>query len=160
MPPEIALGHGDVDGRADIYSLGCLAYYLLTGHAVFSGDTSVAVALAHVQEQPVPPSVRSEFQIPAALEALILECLAKDPGARPASAVVVGNRLAETVLHDTWTQEDAHLWWELHRSGSANGGGACSGRGRVRSGSEGAGRDCTADVTNARGAVRPSRITS
>ena len=50
MAPEIALGYSDVDGRADIYSLGCVAYYMLTGQDVFSGDTPVATALAHVQE--------------------------------------------------------------------------------------------------------------
>ncbi len=123
MAPEIALGHGDVDHRADIYSLGCVAYYLLTGHAVFSADTSVGVALAHVQEKPVPPSARSGLQIPAGLEALILESLAKDPAARPASAVVLEKRLAGTMLQETWTQEDAHTWWDLHqpvhRSGAA-----------------------------------------
>ena len=114
MAPEIALGRGDVDDRADIYSLGCVAYYLLTGDAVFSADTPVAMALAHVQEEPVRPSVRSKFQIPAALDALILDCLAKDPAARPGSAVVLGNRLAAMVLQDTWTQEAAHVWWDLH----------------------------------------------
>jgi eukaryotic-like serine/threonine-protein kinase len=114
MAPEIALGHGDVDDRADIYSLGCVAYYLLTGHPVFAADTPVAMALAHVQEKPVPPSVRSGFQIPAALEAPILDCLAKDPAARPASAGVLGDRLAGMVLQDTWTQEAAHVWWDLH----------------------------------------------
>jgi serine/threonine-protein kinase len=143
MAPEIALGHGDVDDRADIYSLGCVAYYLLTGHAVFSADTPVAMALAHVQETPVPPSVRSRFQIPAALEALILECLAKDPAARPASAVVLGKRLAGTMLQETWTQEDAHMWWELHqpvnRSGSAT------------APAHATAEDTSADVTNARG---------
>ena len=123
MAPEIALGRADVDERADIYSLGCVAYYLLTGHTVFSADSSVAMALAHVQEKPVPPSVRSGFQIPAALEALILDCLAKERVARPASAVVLGNRLAGIVLQDGWTQEAAHVWWDVHepltRSGPA-----------------------------------------
>jgi serine/threonine-protein kinase len=64
MAPEIALGHSDVDGRADIYPLGCVAYYMLTGQDVFSGDTPVATALAHVQDAPVPPRLRSEFIIP------------------------------------------------------------------------------------------------
>ena len=61
MAPEIALGRAGVDGRSDIYSLGCVAYYLLTGQPVFSGETPVATVLAHVQEPPVPPSARSEF---------------------------------------------------------------------------------------------------
>ena len=164
MPPEIALGHGDVDGRADIYSLGCVAYYLLTGHAVFSGDTSVAVALAHVQEKPVPPSVRSEFQIPAALEALILECLAKDPAARPASAVAVGNRLAETVLQDTWTQEAAHKWWELHRpitrSGSATAAAHAAAGDASAVGAKVVAAIAPQTSPTPGGAVRPSRITS
>jgi serine/threonine-protein kinase len=115
MAPEIALGQPGVDGRADIYSLGCVAYYMLTGHPVFSGDTPVATVLAHVQTPPVPPSARSEFAIPPALDALILECLAKDPAARPATATVLGQRLAATIGEDAWTPEAAHAWWELHR---------------------------------------------
>jgi eukaryotic-like serine/threonine-protein kinase len=114
MAPEIALGRPGVDGRADIYSLGCVAYYLLTGYPVFTGETPVATALAHVNEAPVPPSERSEFKIPSALEALILECLAKDPAQRPRSAAEVGERLAATIPTDTWTRDQAHAWWELH----------------------------------------------
>ena len=115
MAPEIALGRADVDGRADIYSLGCVAYYLLTGQPVFSADTAVATALAHVKDEPIPPSVRSELGIPPALDALILECLAKDPAHRPQSAGILGARLAATVEQDAWTAEAAHAWWELHR---------------------------------------------
>ena len=115
MAPEIALGRGDVDGRADIYSLGCVAYYLLTGQPVFCGDTPVATALAHVKDQPDAPSARSELAIPPALDALILECLAKDPAARPASAFVLGERFAATVPQGAWTPEAARAWWELHR---------------------------------------------
>ena len=66
MAPEIALGHSDVDERTDIYSLGCVAYYLLTGQPVFSGDTPVATAVAHVHNAPIPPRLRSEFKIPPA----------------------------------------------------------------------------------------------
>ena len=115
MAPEIALGRGDVDGRADLYALGCVAYYLLTGQPVFAGGSDVAMALAQVQEAPVSPSLRSEFHIPAALDAWILDCLAKDPGARPASAGESDRRIAAIDMPDAWTGEKAHTWWELHR---------------------------------------------
>jgi serine/threonine-protein kinase len=114
MAPEIALGRAGVDGRSDIYSLGCVAHYLLTGQPVFSGETPVATVLAHVQEPPVPPSARSEFAIPPALDALVLECLAKEPSARPATATLVGQRLTASIAGDPWTPEAARAWWELH----------------------------------------------
>ena len=116
MAPEIALGRPGVDGRADIYSLGCVAYYLLTGTPVFAGETPVATALAHVNETPVPPSIRSEFEIPSALEALILETLAKEPDRRPRTAMDVGQRLSAAVSENEWTRANAHAWWELHHS--------------------------------------------
>jgi serine/threonine-protein kinase len=115
MAPEIALGKHDIDGRSDLYSLGCVAYYMLTGQPVFAGDTPVATVLAHVQNEPVPPSARSELQIPPALERVILECLAKDPAGRPGTAAELDRRLAATVDADGWTQQKAHAWWELHR---------------------------------------------
>jgi hypothetical protein len=75
----------------------------------------VALALAHVQKTPVPPSARSEFNIPAALDALILACLAKDPGARPASADILSERLSASIPPDAWTAKDARVWWEHHQ---------------------------------------------
>src|SRR5262245_7274459 len=114
MPPEIALGSPTVDGRADIYQLGCVAYYLVTGQVVFEGQTAVAVALAHVNDAPVPPRERSEFAIPAALDKLILQCLAKDPAARPASTVELSDHLGATIPNEAaWTPDAAHGWWEL-----------------------------------------------
>jgi len=115
MAPEIALGHGDVDGRADIYSLGCVAYYLLTGQPVFSADSAVATALAHVKDQPIPPSVRSELTISPSLDALILKCLAKDPADRPQTAAELDERLAASIIGGEWTAKNAHAWWDLHR---------------------------------------------
>jgi eukaryotic-like serine/threonine-protein kinase len=115
MAPEVALGRPGIDGRADIYALGCVAYYLLTGQPVFSADSDVATALAHVKDEPVRPSLRSEFQISPALEAVILESLAKEPGSRPASADVFSERLAVAVPEDAWTPRKAQAWWELHR---------------------------------------------
>jgi serine/threonine-protein kinase len=91
-----------------------VAYYLLTGEPVFAGDSPLAIALAHVHEPPIPPSLRSEFDIPPTLHALILQCLAKDPAARPPSAPVLGERLAAAVSTEEWTSELAHAWWELH----------------------------------------------
>ena len=88
MAPEIASG-AEVDGRADLYSLGCVAYYLLTGTLVFEGETAIQTILQHLQQPPVPPSVRTEGGIPPGLEAVVLACLAKRPGDRPATAADV-----------------------------------------------------------------------
>jgi hypothetical protein len=115
MAPEIALGKPGIDGRADLYSLGCVAFYLLTGQPVFSGETPVATVLAHVQSPPQPPSARAEFPIPAALDEAILACLAKEPSDRPASAWVLDRRLADAVPTGAWTAEAARAWWDLHR---------------------------------------------
>jgi len=115
MAPEIALEQSGVDGRADIYSLGCVAYFLLTGQRVFSGESAVATALAHVQNTPLPPSARSSFEIAPALDALVLDCLAKDPAARPPSVAVVDQRLAAAVPQDAWTVDAARAWWDLHQ---------------------------------------------
>ena len=79
MSPEQALGHRQVDGRADIYALGCVGYWLVTGALVFPRATAMAMAVAHSQTAPEPPSHRTELPIPASFDALILECLAKSP---------------------------------------------------------------------------------
>jgi tRNA A-37 threonylcarbamoyl transferase component Bud32 len=113
MPPEIALGEVEVDGRADIYALSCVAYWLLTGQPVFKGESAVATALAHVREAPVPPSLRTEIALPAELDALILDCLAKDPADRPQTMAELDARL-EAIDVARWSAEDAKRWWALH----------------------------------------------
>jgi serine/threonine-protein kinase len=87
LAPEIATGRGTVDGRADLYALGCVAYYLLTGKLVFEGATAMQVALAHAVEAPIPPSQRIGRPIPRDLERIILQCLEKEPERRPRSAL-------------------------------------------------------------------------
>ena len=94
MAPEMANEH-TVDGRADIYSLGCVAYYLLTGRLVFEGDTPLQTILKHLQREPEAPSRVTDRPIPPALEELVLACLAKRPDDRPPSAAVLSHRLAE-----------------------------------------------------------------
>ena len=113
MAPEIALGKDEVDGRADIYALGCVAYWLLTGQPVFRGDTPVATVLAHIRSEPVPPSQRTEIYIPPRLEQIILDCLAKDPAARPQTMLELSARLEEIGV-DPWTNDEARKWWALH----------------------------------------------
>jgi serine/threonine protein kinase len=95
MAPEM-VGSETIDGRADLYSLGCVAYFLLTGQLVFQGDTAIQTMFMHIQQEPVPPSQRTENPIPPALERLILTCLAKQPEDRPASAADLAAGLAAT----------------------------------------------------------------
>ena len=114
MAPEIALGRPDIDGRADIYSLACVAYFLLTGQPVFVADGAIATVLAHVNDEPIPLNMRSEFEIPSALEAIILQCLNKHPAQRPASVAELAQRLAVSIPQNAWTADAAHAWWELH----------------------------------------------
>jgi serine/threonine-protein kinase len=112
MAPEMALGD-TVDGRADLYALGCVAYYLLTGDHVFTGDTVLKVITQHLQAVPVPPSKRTELPIPAALEHLVLACLAKNPEERPQSARQLAQSL-DTIDGMTWGEEEAGRWWNQH----------------------------------------------
>jgi serine/threonine-protein kinase len=113
MAPELALARPDIDGRADIYAVGCVAYWLLTGQLVFKGETPVATLLAHVRDEPLPPSTRTELSIPAALDNVVLACLAKDPAARPQGAVELA-RLLDGIELPPWTADDARRWWALH----------------------------------------------
>jgi eukaryotic-like serine/threonine-protein kinase len=113
MAPEMALGE-KVDGRADIYAVGCVAYYLLTGRLVFEGTGSFQVIAKHIQEAPVPPSQRTEMQIPAALERVVLACLAKKPEDRPQTAADLDRELAE-IETEPWSQEEAQRWWRQHQ---------------------------------------------
>jgi serine/threonine-protein kinase len=94
VAPEMALDAA-IDGRADLYALGCVAYWLLTGSVVFKADNLMALAAKHVQEDPVPPSKRTEMEIPADLEEVVLDCLRKEPGDRPGSAEELANRLSD-----------------------------------------------------------------
>jgi serine/threonine-protein kinase len=114
MAPEMATGKGTVDGRADIYALGCVAYWLLTGLRVFEADTPLQVLLEHVQTPPPPLSQRTEVEVPAALEQLVMQCLAKDPADRPQTAAGLAARLRGLGLADEWTPGNAEAWWQLH----------------------------------------------
>jgi eukaryotic-like serine/threonine-protein kinase len=89
LAPELVTGQGNVDGRADIYALGCVAYYLLTGRLVFEGDSAIQVAVAHAMEAPIPPSQRVDLHIPKDLERVVMACLEKDPERRPRTAVAL-----------------------------------------------------------------------
>jgi len=113
MAPEIALGDKDIDGRVDLYGLGCVAYFLLTGSPVFEENTATATALAHVQKQPIPPSQRSEMHVPADFEQIILRCLSKKPDDRPCSAHELSELLTNCSV-PAWTQESAAEWWETY----------------------------------------------
>ncbi|MBS1819307.1 MAG: serine/threonine protein kinase [Acidobacteria bacterium] len=113
MAPEVIL-EGAVDARADIYALGCVAYFLLTGELVFEADTPMKMFVQHLQAEPIPPSMRGELPIPAALDALVLACLAKDPLARPQSIAAVRQQLEVVPLTSAWTNAAARRWWETH----------------------------------------------
>ncbi len=111
VAPEMALDAA-IDGRADLYALGCVAYWLLTGSVVFKADNLMALAAKHVQEEPVPPSKRTDMEIPADLEGVVLDCLRKEPGDRPGSAEELANRLSDCDVV-AWTKQDSKRWWQF-----------------------------------------------
>lgn len=78
----------------------------------------MAAIIAHVQRQPIPPSTATELEVPAALDQIVLDCLAKDPGARPATADALSTRLAAISFARPWTEQSAVRWWDAHRPSS------------------------------------------
>jgi tRNA A-37 threonylcarbamoyl transferase component Bud32 len=112
MPPEIALGEA-VDGRADLYSLGCVAYYLLTGRLVFEAPNGLQMIAKHLREPPLPPSRFTELSIPQELDRLVLGCLAKKPVDRPGSAAELSRALA-AVDGEAWDEAQAMRWWRAN----------------------------------------------
>jgi serine/threonine-protein kinase len=114
IAPEQALGDADVDARADIYSAGCVAYWLLTGQLVFTADTAMKLLLAHAHTPPEAPSSRTEMPIPQDLDALVLACLAKDREHRPKSARDLLQLLDAVALLQPWTDARAREWWNVH----------------------------------------------
>jgi serine/threonine-protein kinase len=118
MAPEVALGGDNVGPHTDLYMVGCVAYLLLTGEPVFEGNTVAAVVSSHIKDDPVPVSLRSEFEIPPKLEELISDCLQKDPAMRPQSAAAIRTSILEAGLADAWTQQRAARWWDLHKPAS------------------------------------------
>ena len=113
IAPEQAMGT-EVDGRADIYATGCVAYWLLTGQFVFTAETPMGLLLQHAQTTPTPPSARTDQPIPKALDDLVLSCLAKDPAKRPQSARELSLRLGEVEGASAWTEDRAREWWATH----------------------------------------------
>jgi serine/threonine-protein kinase len=114
LAPEIARGDSSIDGRADLYALGCVAYWLLTGRLVFERDTYPAMLLAHATVLPPPPSRHAEQGIPPALDDIVLTCLAKEPADRVQDAEDLRARLAAVELASPWTEARAAEWWKRH----------------------------------------------
>jgi len=114
LAPEAATGRAPVDARADLYALGCVAYWLLTGALVFDATTPLGMAVAHVTVSPQAASTRASVPIPDELDRLILRCLAKDPAARPASALDLQRLLDAIPFAEPWTEERAAAWWRDH----------------------------------------------
>lgn len=114
VAPEIVKGDQAIDGRADIYSLGCVAYWMLTGKHVFEGSTIRELFLDHLEATPIPPSRFNEQPVPASLDEIVLQCLQKDPEHRPSSAEELSDLLGATGLPTTWNQRRARSWWDLH----------------------------------------------
>jgi len=114
MSPETILAYQTVDHRTDLYALGAVAYFLLTGEPVFKGKNAGEICSAHVSQAPVPPSKRRDKPVPPNFEAIVLACLAKDPNHRPATAGHLRARLwAEGSLRK-WNTDLARRWWRKY----------------------------------------------
>jgi serine/threonine-protein kinase len=110
MAPEQAVGDPSLDARADIYALGAVMYFALTGRPPFQGENAFAVMMAHGRDPVVPPSqVRPD--VPADLEQVVLRCLAKKPGDRYPNVRALGEALAACPSAAGWGANRADAWW-------------------------------------------------
>jgi serine/threonine-protein kinase len=114
MSPEEISSPATVGPASDLYSLGAVAYYLLSGAPVFAPTNVIEVCGHHLHTPPEPLSARSRQPIPGDLEALVHACLSKAPSDRPASAQELAERLRGCGDASSWTERQARLWWQQH----------------------------------------------
>jgi eukaryotic-like serine/threonine-protein kinase len=119
MSPEQARGQDNIDARSDIYSLGAVAYALLTGRPPFERSSPLEVMIAHARDEVTPPS-QHQSDVPADLERVILRCLAKRAEERFQDVESLEQALSECSAADQWTQERAAQWWHEHERTSAD----------------------------------------
>jgi serine/threonine protein kinase len=111
MSPEQILDPPAVDARSDIYALGAVGYYLLTGRFVFDGTNPIEICAQHLSAIPDPPSFVVERDIDSGLERIIMQCLEKKRDDRPASAAEIAEQLRSLPI-ERWSQPHASRWWE------------------------------------------------
>jgi hypothetical protein len=112
LSPEAIRTPGEVDARSDIYALGAVAYFLLTGRPVFEGLTVPEVCAKHLNDPPMPLSEAADQEIPEDLERVVLACLEKDPMSRPGTVTELYEELSACEDSGSWSREDARRWWE------------------------------------------------
>ena len=114
MAPEAIRDEGRVDTRADLYGLGAVAYYLLTGQPPFQCRTQLQTLVDQVRKPPAPPSEVTELEIPIELESIVLKCLEKWPEERYQTVEELDAALRSVPLEETWNRDRAQEWWALH----------------------------------------------
>jgi serine/threonine protein kinase len=120
MSPEAIQLPNSVDARSDLYAVGAVGYFLLTGAPVFEADNVVDLCQKHVATPPTPPSERTRTPIPTALESAILACLEKSRAKRPQTARDLALLIARCPEAAEWSVEDADAWWGRHERGQAS----------------------------------------
>ncbi len=110
MSPEQILDPPSIDARSDLYALGAVGYYLLTGDFVFEGTNAIEICAQHLSSEPELPSLRTEREVDPELELLIMQCLEKKRDDRPSSALEVAHRLDGLAI-EAWSQDRASEWW-------------------------------------------------
>jgi len=110
MPPE-TVTRGISDARSDIYALGCVIYWMLTGQLVFEGAHAMSMVVRHVQEMAPSPSKHSKLAIPVGFDRIVALCLEKDPADRPQSAAELADMLRECEIDEDWGEAEAKAWW-------------------------------------------------
>jgi len=112
IAPERLSDPRNIDCRSDLYSVGALAFNLLTGKPVFEGNSSMDIAYKVVAE--AAPRVSKFVSVDAELDQLVSDCLERRPDARPQSAQAIIDRLQTIIGQDKWSQTDARNWWQHH----------------------------------------------
>jgi serine/threonine-protein kinase len=119
MSPEHIRSTDAIDARSDLYALGAVGFFLLTGTPPFPGDSVLEVCRKHLHENAVPPSTKTTHPVPASLDRLIVACLDKSKEGRPTDARALQLALEQCASEAPWTEAQAEDWWKQRGAGLA-----------------------------------------